>query len=105
MGDGEVNTQQINKLNNIATMFSNDYQMSSELYDRHVELIEATSSSELDESFDRSLLRAGVRREILEAAKESCEFEELMSSFKRELTGIIAKMDMADKIDSARTAA
>ncbi|KKF68315.1 MULTISPECIES: hypothetical protein [Enterobacteriaceae] len=100
-----MNTQQINKLNKIATMFSNDYQMSSELYDRHVELIDATSGSELDESFDRSLLRAGVRREILEAAKESCEFEELMSSFKRELTGIIARMDMADKIDSARTAA
>ncbi|QLN20071.1 hypothetical protein HVZ29_15085 [Escherichia coli] len=100
-----MNTQQINKLNKIATMFSNDYQMSSELYDRHVELIDATSGSEMDESFDRSLLRAGVRREILEAAKESCEFEELMSSFKRELTGIIARMDMADKIDSARTAA
>lgn len=100
-----MNTQQINKLNKIATMFSNDYQMSSELYDRHVELIDATSGSELDESFDRSLLRAGVRREILEAAKESCEYEELMSSFKRELTGIIARMDMADKIDSARTAA
>lgn len=100
-----MNTQQINKLNKIATMFSNDYQMSSELYDRHVELIDATSGSELDDSFDRSLLRAGVRREILEAAKESCEFEELMSSFKRELTGIIARMDMADKIDSARTAA
>lgn len=100
-----MNTQQINKLNKIATMFSNDYKMSSVLYDRHVELIDATSSSELDESFDRSLLRAGVRREILEAAKESCEFEELMSSFKRELTGIIARMDMADKIDSARTEA
>ncbi|MBE0126749.1 hypothetical protein [Citrobacter amalonaticus] len=100
-----MNTQQINKLNKIATMFSNDYQMSSELYDRHVELIDATSGSELDESFDRSLLRAGVRREIMEAAKESCEFEELMSSFKRELTGIIARMDMADKVDSARTAA
>lgn len=100
-----MNTQQINKLNKIATMFSNDYQMSSELYDRHVELIDATSGSDLDESFDRSLLRAGVRREILEAAKESCEFEELMSSFKRELTGIIARMDMADKIDSTRTAA
>lgn len=100
-----MNTQQINKLNKIASMFSNDYQMSSELYDRHVELIDATSGSELDDSFDRSLLRAGVRREILEAAKESCEFEELMSSLKRELTGIIARMDLADKIDSARTAA
>lgn len=100
-----MHIQQFNNLKKIAAQFSNDYQLSSELYDRHVELIEATSSSELDESFDRSLLRAGVRREILEAAKESCEFEELMSSFKRELTGIIARMDMADKIDSARTAA
>lgn len=100
-----MNIQQFNNLKKIVAQFGNDYQMSSELYDRHVELIEATSGSELDESFDRSLLRAGVRREILEAAKESCEFEELMSSFKRELTGIIARMDMADKIDSARTAA
>ncbi|EAA8644199.1 hypothetical protein GCQ65_19990 [Salmonella enterica] len=100
-----MNTQQINNLNNIAAMFSNDYQLSSELYDRHVELIDAVSLSDMDDTFDRSLLRAGVRREILEAAKESCEFEELMSSVKRELTGIIARMDMADKIDSARTAA
>lgn len=100
-----MNIQQFNNLKKIVAQFGNDYQMSSELYDRHVELIEATSSSELDESFDRSLLRAGVRREIIEAAKENCEFEELMSSFKRELTGIIARMDMADKIDSARTAA
>lgn len=100
-----MNTQQINELNKIATMFSNDYQMSSELYDRHVELIDAVAACEMEESFQRAILRAGVRPEILEAAKESCEFEELMSSFKRELTGIIARMDMADKIDSARTAA
>ncbi|MBJ9142252.1 hypothetical protein [Citrobacter koseri] len=100
-----MNTQQINELNKIATMFSNDYQMSSELYDRHVELIDAVAACEMEESFQRAILRAGVRPEILEAAKESCEFEELMSSFKRELTSIIARMDMADKIDSARTAA
>ncbi|EDN7207307.1 hypothetical protein GXQ08_003556 [Salmonella enterica] len=100
-----MHIQQFNNLKKIATQFSNDYQLSSELYDRHVELIDAVSLSDMDETFDRSLLRAGVRREILEAAKESCEFEELMSSVKRELTGIIARMDMADKIDSARTAA
>lgn len=105
MGGEQVNTQQINNLNNIAAMFSNDYQMSSELYDRHVELIDAVSGAEMDETFERSLLRAGVRREIMEAAKESCEYEELMSSFKRELTGVIARLDMADQIDSARTAA
>lgn len=100
-----MHIQQFNNLKKIVAQFDSDYQMSSELYDRHVELIEAVSSAEMDETFDRALLRAGVRREILEAAKESCEYEELMSSFKRELTGIIARMDMADKIDSARTAA
>lgn len=100
-----MHIQQFNNLKKIATQFSNDYQMSSELYDRHVELIDAVSGAEMDEAFERSLLRAGVRREILEAAKESCEYEELLSSFKRELTGVIARMDMADKIDSARTAA
>ncbi|EBG6974420.1 hypothetical protein FJB96_14985 [Salmonella enterica subsp. enterica] len=100
-----MDIQQFNNLKKIATQFGNDYQMSSELYDRHVELIDAVSVSEMDETFDRSLLRAGVRREILEAAKESCEFEELMASVKRELTSIIARMDMADKIDSERTAA
>lgn len=100
-----MHIQQFNNLKKIATQFSNDYQMSSELYDRHVELIDAVSGADMDETFERLLLRAGVRREILEAAKESCEYEELMSSFKRELTGVIARMDMADKIDSARTAA
>ncbi|EJH0532064.1 hypothetical protein NCH95_003595 [Salmonella enterica] len=100
-----MNIQQFNNLKKIATQFGNDYQLSSELYDRHVELIEAVSLSDMDETFDRSLLRAGVRREILEAAKESCEFEELMSSVKRELTGVIARLDLADQIDSKRNAA
>ncbi|EAP0944727.1 hypothetical protein B7802_16865 [Salmonella enterica] len=100
-----MNTQQINKLKKIVAQFDSDYQLSSELYDRHVELIDAVAGCEMEESFKRAILRAGVRYEVLEAAKESCEFEELMSSFKRELTGIIARMDMADKIDGARTAA
>jgi hypothetical protein len=59
----------------------------------------------MDETFERALLRAGVRKEILDAARESCEFEEVMSTFKRELTGIVARLDMADRINSARTAA
>lgn len=100
-----MNIQQFNNLKKIASQFGSDYQLSSELYDRHVELIEAVSSADMDETFERSLLRAGVRKEIIEAARESCEFEEVMSTFKRELTGIISRLDMADKIDSARTAA
>lgn len=100
-----MNFQQQSNLKKVMGAFEKDYRLSEQLYDRHVELIDAVSGAEMDETFERSLLRAGVRREILEAAKESCEYEELMSSFKRELTGIVARMDMADKIDSARTAA
>lgn len=59
----------------------------------------------MEESFKRAILRAGVRYEVLEAAFESNDFEELMSSFKRELTGVIARLDLADKIDSKRNAA
>lgn len=70
-----MHIQQFNNLKKIAAQFSNDYQLSSELYDRHVELIEAVSG---------------------------CEMEE---SFKRELTGVIARLDLADQIDSKRNAA
>ncbi|EAN7516770.1 hypothetical protein EKX87_15870 [Salmonella enterica] len=100
-----MNIQQFNNLKKIATQFGNDYQLSSELYDRHVELIDATSGSEMDDSFERSLLRAGVRPEILQVARESDDYEELMSTFKRELTGVIARLDLADQIDSKRNAA
>lgn len=100
-----MDTQQINKLNNIAAMFSSNYQLSSELYDRHVELIDAVAGCEMEESFERALLRSGVRKEIIDAARESCEFEEVVSTFKRELTGIIARLDLADQIDSKRNAA
>lgn len=100
-----MNIQQFNNLKKIVAQFSGDYQMSSDLYDRHVELIDAVSSADMDETFERSLLRAGVRKEIIDVARESCEFEEVMSTFKRELTGIVARLDMADRIDSARTAA
>jgi hypothetical protein len=80
-----MHIQQFNNLKKIATQFSNDYQLSSELYDRHVELIEAVAGCEMEESFKRAILRAGVRYEVLEAAFESDDFEELMSSFKRDI--------------------
>lgn len=100
-----MNIQQFNNLKKIVAQFGSDYQMSSNLYDRHVELIDAVSGADMDETFERALLRAGVRKEILDAARESCEFEKVMSTFKRELTGIVARLDLADQIDSARTAA
>lgn len=100
-----MHIHQFNNLKKIAAQFSSDYQLSSELYDRHVELIEAVAGCEMEESFKRAILRSGVRYEVLEAAIESDDFEELMSSFKRELTGVIARLDLADQIDRARTAA
>ena len=100
-----MNIQQFNNLKRIVAQFGGDYQMSSELYERHVELIDAVAACEMEESFQRAILRAGVRPEILEAAKESCEYEETMSALKRELTGIISRLDLADRIDSARDAA
>ena len=100
-----MNIQQFNNLKRIVAQFGGDYQISSELYDRHVELIDAVAACEMEESFQRAILRAGVRPEILEAAKESCEYEETMSALKRELTGIISRFDLADRIDSARSAA
>lgn len=99
-----MNIQQFNNLKKIVSLFESDYQLSSQVYDRHVELIDAVSGVELDSSFDRALLRAGVRPDILEAAKESTEFEELFSSFISELTSVVAKLDVADQLDSARAA-
>jgi hypothetical protein len=35
----------------------------------------------------------------------SSEFEECLAAYQRELTGIIAKWDLADQLDTARNAA
>lgn len=92
-------------LKKIMVNFDRDFSLSEQLYDRHVELIEATNGAGMDESFTRALIRMGVRADVLRAAQETEEFEELMDSFRRELTGVIARMDLADKIDSGRDAA
>lgn len=100
-----MNAYQVMNLKKIMVNFDRDFSLSEQLYDRHVELIEATNGSGMDESFTRALIRMGVRADVLRAAQETEEFEELMDSFKRELTGVIARMDLADKIDSGRDAA
>lgn len=96
--------QQFNNLKKIVALFESDYQLSSQVYARHVELIDAVSGIEMDPSFERALLRVGVRPEILEAAKESTEYEELFSTFISELTRVVAKLHVADQVDSARAA-
>lgn len=100
-----MNISQVTKLKKIMVNFDRDYALSSQLYDRHVELIEATNGADMDDSFERSLIRCGVRADVLQAARESEEYEELMDSLRRELTGVIARLDLADQIDRARTTA
>lgn len=99
-----MNTSQAASLKKIMVNFDRDYQLSEQLYDRHVELIDSIKNYDLEKPFD-ALLRKGVRREVMEEAMLSPEFEELLATYRRELTGIIAKWDLADQIDSARTAA
>ena len=43
-----MHIQQFNNLKKIAAQFSSDYQLSSELYDRHVELIEAACGKKIE---------------------------------------------------------
>lgn len=100
-----MNTTHVMNLKKIMVNFDRDFSLSEQLYDRHVELIEATNGADMDDSFERALIRCGVRADVLQAARESEEYEELMDSFKRELTAVIARMDLADQIDSGRDAA
>lgn len=84
--------------------FDSDYRLSEQLYDRQVEFIESIRLHQLSSTFD-VVLGKGVRKEVLEAVKECPEFEELMDAYRREAMAIIAKWDMADQIDNARSAA
>ncbi|HFV6983649.1 hypothetical protein LOK69_00515 [Escherichia coli] len=99
-----MNIQQQRSLQKIMGMFDGDFQLSSQLYERHVELIESIRLHKLASTFD-VVLDKGVRKEVLEAAKESPEFEELIDAYRREAMAIIAKWDLADQLDSARDAA
>ncbi|EAY3775019.1 hypothetical protein H2359_000752 [Salmonella enterica] len=99
-----MNVNQQNNLQKIMCAFDKDYQLSEQLYDRQVELIESIRLHQMASTFDVTLAK-GVRKEVLEAAKECPEFEELMDAYRREAMAIIAKWDLADQMDTARNAA
>ncbi|HEC0929909.1 TPA: hypothetical protein R1S54_000085 [Klebsiella pneumoniae] len=99
-----MNIQQINNLKKIMNNIDGDYQLNQMLYERHVELIDAIKFHQLQKPF-YELERKGVRIEILEELMMSSEFEECLAAYQRELTGIIAKWDLADQLDTARNAA
>ena len=100
-----MNIQQQMKLKRLMGYFECDYKLAEQLHGRQVELQESVKPSDLEDALDRDLLRAGVSPDVLAAAKESVEFEETLAAFISELTGIVGKWDLADQIDSARTAA
>ena len=99
-----MNIQQINNLKKIMNNIDGDYQLNQMLYERHVELIDAIKFHQLKKPF-YELERKGVRSEILEELMMRSEFEECLAAYQRELTGIIAKWDLADQLDTARNAA
>lgn len=99
-----ISTQQQRNLQKIMAGFDSDYRIAEMLHDRQVELQETLKTEYLLPAFD-NLRRAGVRQDVINAALESVEFEESLTAFISELTGIVGKWDVADQIDSARTAA
>ncbi|EFK2132250.1 hypothetical protein A8644_000016 [Escherichia coli] len=99
-----MNVNQQKNLQKIMLAFDKDYRLSEQLYDRQVELIESIRLHQLASTFD-AVTGKGVRQEVLEAAKDCPEFEELMDSYRREAMAIIARWDLADQLDGQRDAA
>lgn len=87
-----MNVNQQKNLQKIMLAFDKDYSLSEQLYDRQVELIESIRLHQLASTFDVVTVK-GVRQEVLEAAKDSPEFEELMDAYRREAMAIIARWD------------
>jgi len=96
---------QINTLQKIMAGFSCDYRAAEQLDARHTELNDAVLSRYITAAIRPHLESCGVRRQVLETVFEDYEFEECMDAFIQQLTGIVARWDMADQIDSARDAA
>ncbi len=82
-----MNVNQQKNLQKIMLAFDKDYRLSEQLYDRQVELIESIRLHQLASTFD-VVTGKGVRQEVLEAAKDSPEFEELMDAYRREAMAI-----------------
>ncbi|HBB2912705.1 TPA: hypothetical protein J9726_001980 [Escherichia coli] len=93
-----MNVNQQKNLQKIMLAFDKDY------HDRQVELIESIRLHQLASTFD-VVTGKGVRQEVLEAAKDSPEFEELMDAYRREAMAIIARWDLADQLDGQKDAA
>ena len=92
-----MNLQQQSALKKIMTEFGRNFAESEVMHQRHTEMINAVNLSDVERAMD-SLLRCGVRQEVLTAAMESVEFEEVVGAFVSEMTRIVCNWDTADQI-------
>lgn len=99
-----MNLQQQTALKKIMTEFGRNFAESEMMHQRHTEMINAVNLSDVERAMD-SLLRCGVRQEVLTAAMESVEFEEVVGVFVSEMTRIVCNWDTADQICLQRAVA
>lgn len=95
----------IGRIKKIMSQFDGSYEMSKLVDERHDELDEAVKASDIDSAIRSRMEQMGVRREVISLALESVEYEEILASMTRQITGVIARYDLADQIDSARDVA
>lgn len=92
-----MNLQQQSALKKIMAELGRNFAESELMAERHTEMINAVNLADVERAMD-SLLRCGVRREVLTAAMESVEFEEVVGAFVSEMTRIVCNWDTADQI-------
>lgn len=95
----------IGRLKKIMVQFDRSYEMSKLVDERHDELDDAVKASDIEAGLRSRMEQLGVRREVISLAMESAEYEEILASMTRQITGVIARYDLADQIDSARDVA
>lgn len=99
-----MNIKQVAELKKIMTQFSSDYRLTEQISSRHDELDNAIPLRKVLPMFI-ALESLGIRTEVIAAAMDDMEFQETAAAMIRELTGIVARYDIADQIDSSRNAA
>lgn len=96
---------QIQRLKKIMAGFDKDYSATKEVDVRQEELDQAVKNYQIQDVLRQRWEGLGIRREVIAMVFDDIEFEETLGAMMRELSGIAARYDLADKIDSARDAA
>jgi len=96
---------QVQRLKKIMASFDADYAATKEVNARQEELDQAVKNYSIQDVLRQRWEGLGVRRDVVAMVFDDIEFEETLGAMMRELSGIAARYDLADKIDSARDAA